>query len=211
MAGVEELRNELALARRSLKKANDKERYRKRKQHEMEDPGQATPYVKRCCIHVYVLSDFDTTIAAEYLGSCRGRGATPSSIPELEDIIRTWFAAWPSEAVHELVEPVTDAARRARTVAQRFVDDQKLFNWNVDQNLTRGLAPRTSVLAERFDELRGDRLLCGAEGVVPRSNLAAIKNRVFFSRWRRRARVRLGHLPQSGYMETSEKRTKVFV
>ena len=70
MAGVEELRSKLADVQQEVRKQAERERYLKRKRASDANPECTTTYVKRCCIHVYVLSDFNMAMAVAYLRKC---------------------------------------------------------------------------------------------------------------------------------------------
>ena len=121
-----------------------------------------------------------------------------------------WFAALPSDEVHALEEPITAAQTRARTAATRFFHDQELGAWVADHNDARGLTPRTSAVALQHDQI--DSQLAGVHGVArgpPRANLGQVKNRMYFTRWRKRVGVKIGQIPASGGMSTEDKRAKV--
>ena len=70
MAGLADLRGELARVSKELRKHGDSERYLKRKRENLECPDRATKYVKRCSVYVYVQSNYSGTLAAEYLAKC---------------------------------------------------------------------------------------------------------------------------------------------
>ena len=180
--------------------------YHKRRKREADDCEFATPYVRHCCISVFALSNLQT--AAEYLNVCRARKGSPQfPIEELRPVVVKWLAEWPRPI--DLVAPETDSDKRVYKEARRYCDDRRLHTWVVDQNENRGLAPRTSALGEKLDEHRAERVAVGKETVIPRSNLSLVKNRMYFSRWRKRMNAKIGHLPLSGHMDVAEKREKV--
>ena len=147
-------------------------------------------------------------MAAEYLNRCRARKGSPQfPVDVLSPVIVKWLAEWTRPI--DLVAPETDADRRVYAEARRYCEDRGLHSWVLDQNENRGLTPRTSAVGERLDGLRAERVAMGEQIVTPRSNLALVKNRMYFSRWRRRMNVNIGHLPASGRMEVAEKREKV--
>ena len=101
--------------------------------------------------------------------------------------------------------------RRAQGVARRFCEERQVYNWVEDHNVTRGLAPRSSLVSEQFDEVRQVQLADGGPDVTPRANLVLGKNRTFLCRWRKRHGIKFGNIPPSGHMDIAEARSKVLL
>ena len=211
MAGLEAAVQSLNRVRQEGRRYADQERYRKRRRLEDENSEYATPYVRRCCVFVYVLDSYNAQAAAEYLKSCRAsRGAHEFPTEQLQNTILGWFAEWPVDELDVFFEPTTPQDKRIYETARRYCDDRHLHTWVADQNTSRGLAPRTSALADKYDEIRA--LRRGGSGEpcdILRSDTGAGKNRTFFTRWRHRMKVKMANLQPSGHMEEIEKQTKV--
>ena len=210
MAGLDAAQS-LARIRQECRQHADQERYRKRRRLEDEDGEHATPYVRRCCVFVFVLGGHNAQTAAEYLNSCRARrGARQFPVEQLQNTILGWFVEWPVDELCVFFEPITQQDKRIYAATRRYCEDRELYAWVADQNTSRGLAPRTSALADKFDEIRALRR-GGAGGPcdISRADIGAGRNRTFFTRWRRRMNVKIGNLQPSGHMEEVEKRTKV--
>jgi hypothetical protein len=210
MAGLGELEESLACARKEYRQQCDQERYRKRRKLEDDSPGHATPHVRRCCVYVFVLGGHCASTAADFLNTCRARrGAPQFPSAQLEEIIEKWFLEWHTSSPESLIEPVTLEDKRAHDTARRYCDDRQLHAWVAEQNSARGLAPRTSAVGDMYDDITMVRRREGDAGFVMRANIGLSKNRTFFSRWRKRVGVKIRTLPPSGHMEEAEKQEKV--
>ena len=210
MEDASALEESLATVRKRMRAISDKERYKRKRGLEKEDPEHVTPHVQRCCVYIYVLSNYTTQSAAEYLSAWRARsGAMAHPLDKLEDAVRTFVLAWPEKKLADWHEPVAPQDKRAKAAAQQFCDERQLHVWLTDFNRNSGQAPRTSVLGDKLDEIRHLQLATGDPAVVPRANTGAVKNRVFFTRWRRKFRTRYGTVPASGHVEQPELQKKV--
>jgi hypothetical protein len=160
---------------------------------------------------LYVLVGYDVRVGKEYLFDSRAKRGVPIfSIEVLAEVITDWFIACSADECAQLETPTTPAQKRAHAAAVRYLRDHELGDWVAEHNDARGVAPRTTAVAEQYDH--GGAQIAEVHGVdrgPRRSNLVFVKNRMFFSRWRRRVGVRLGKIPTSGSMPMSTKRDKV--
>lgn len=210
MADVDALRAALAHVQKDCRRQSDQERYQQRRRLENENPGHATAYVRRCCVYVYVNAKFNASVAAEYMNSCRARiGQRQFPVTQLEGVIEQWFLESHTVSPAALVDPLTPEDKRACYAAQRYCDDRELYDWVAAQNATLGLAPRTSALGDKYDEIALLRVAEGGAEAISRANMASVKNRGFFCRWRRRMGVKIRSLPPTGHLEEAEKKSKV--
>ena len=140
------------------------------------------PYVRSVCVHLYALAGYDARVASEFLFSSRQkRGALEFSLTVLDSVIVDWFVSWPTDALHELVEPEQDGPKRAHRVAVKFFEQHELGQWVAEQNVVQGLAPRTSAVATQYERIRD--LTGSADGLGQahrRLNLGLTKNKMFF-------------------------------
>ena len=211
MDQLEAKRRELKAVSAEKRKLDEQERHRKRKAARESDPGHASPYVRQVCMQLYVLNGYDVLVAREYLLTSRRNHEVPEfPTAVLESVVLDWFTALDSAQLVELQDPSCAKQKRAHAAAVTFFREHELGVWVASHNDARGLAPRTTAVAEHYDQ-HGS-LIAGTHGVgsgPPRTNLVSAKNRMFFSRWRKRTGVRIGKIPASGNMPIDTKRAKV--
>jgi hypothetical protein len=211
MEQLESKRRELKAVSAEKRKMDEQERHRKRKAARDSDPSHASPYVRQVCVHLYVLAGYDARVAREYLHNSRQKLGVPEfPLPVLESVIVDWFTVLDGDQLLELQDRSCAKQKRAHAAAVSFFREHELGVWVADHNDTRGLAPRTTTVAEQYDQHGGAVAdTHGVGGSVSRKNLAAPKNRMFFSRWRKRVGLRMGKIPASGNMSMEAKRAKV--
>jgi hypothetical protein len=211
MEALQSSRAELKIVNAEKRKLEEQERHRKRKQNHDEDPTHASLYVRLCCLYLYVLAGYDARVGREWLFQSRQKREAPGfPIEVLDRVIVDWFLAWPVDTLDELVVPVTGVQKRAHGAAMMYFERYELGMWVANHNVARGLAPRTSAVADQYERIRdntGSSL--GIDHGQRRSNLGLAKNKIFFTRWRKQFGVKLGRIPPSGFLTTAEKRAKV--
>ena len=130
---------------------------------------------------------------------------------ELHDVIRATFDALPLITVQQFQHPVGEWGLKVDAAANKFLDEFKLRNWIIEQNVLKGLAPPSSEVGTFHDVVAA--AAHGPDVPLPssRSDMSLAKNRHWMERYRGRWGITLGKVNSRGIVQPEEIREKVCV
>jgi hypothetical protein len=148
-----------------------------------------TPRTQDVALRIFALADLTVEAPLKYL-SLQGR-------PASEADVRTWHAALPAEAQARLRDELPGDVLGGRRLAEArgFLSEFRLASWVQEQNLSKGVAPTSSLILERA----GPDLVRGS---CKKSKYRWVRK--FMSRWGGR-RARFGHGDQLSQEEFRQK------
>ena len=106
-------------------------------------PKPCTPRMQDVALSIFALADLTVDAPLKYL-SMQGRAASEADV-------RGWHAALPAEAQAGLGNALPDdvLGMRRRAEARRFLSELRLVSWVREQNLSKGVAPTSTLTLER--------------------------------------------------------------
>ena len=174
MALVEELQRVNSKLKQLKQRAKD--RQRKSRQH----PRGLTPYMERLVAAVFVLSNYDATVAAQQLLAFKKPKEMGVTLQEAQRLAEDMFAELPDDFAATVSMPDDVAIERLAHAAKRFIAGHGTRQWVEQQNRVQGLAPGATAARQQYE-----RLLQGS-GVSCQSALPARSTRQWASPWRKR-------------------------
>ena len=209
-ANLECLRLERARLDEELQQVNDAMRGAKRRlaeQQEQKSSAAFSLYVQQVALIMYFLSGHNADACAAYLQKqARRRGGATVDPPVLARLVEDWFM---SADIGYFVGATQEGAagenvglcRRART----FLREWELAQWVRQQNRSKGIAPSTSLVLERFN----DAAAAESTAAAPAPKHAWLPSgRMWARRWRLRWGARLSRIPATELLPLDAKRAK---
>ena len=179
------LKNELACVRSDISRLRNPAKSSRRRE---KNAGVLTSHEQRLAVAVYVLSDYNATVAPQKVLSyprCKKAGTTQL---QAERIVEDTFRTLPDDFASTVAYPEGAATRRLATAAKRFLAELQTVTWVTNQNQQHGVAPSSSAARLHYSRILGD-----AEDVEDNSmSYRGVKRWV--QRWRRRWGISRGKL-----------------
>ena len=152
-ASVKALRSQLRNLASEIKPL--KKRRINRARASKQKPFGLTPHDEKLVVSVYVISNWDTALAAQRLIDLQGhRGADVPSLAHAKQLVEDIFLIIkPDDFAEQLHDPVDPATQRLVTEARRYIAEARTVDWVAEQNTMHGVAPGSAMVRDHFDEL----------------------------------------------------------
>lgn len=187
MKRLERLSGALKSLQCQIRSMRSRERYRKR-------AWLTHPILQRSItkndgdfiVRLYAVSGYNTHVASKWLSKRWFQGKAESN--QLEHL-RTWveelFLEQGDAALFEMWNPTTPIGRRQLARAYKMVKENEVCHWLSEENVLKGVAPRTEVVMQQLVNGMEEPVTESAISGV-RSDLTTNTNRMFAMRFRRR-------------------------
>ena len=170
-------------------------RAKKARKGAKQKPFSLTPTAERLVVGVYVLSDYNTTQAAQKLMSFKSTGASCSTLLEAERLVEDIFMSMPDDFVANILCAEDPATKRIAAAARSYIAESRTVDWVEQQNLARGIAPSSVAARIQFEEL--------SHAHAPASSSIGLRGaRQWARRWSRRWAVKRGNLHRQEPLDT---------
>ena len=168
--------------------------------------GGFTDFEITFALRIYVLDSFCTTSSVTWLTqqqSQRRESDTVDllSVDELSVLVENQYLDLSDVDAAQLVHSALPAGQKQILRAQNLLQERRLRDWIVVQNMEKGLAPLSSSTAIQWDALQQAHV--HHPFVADRGDLSANRNRMWIMRYRSRWGLRLGKIPARDFMESS--------
>lgn len=203
-----ELKASLAETDRRLKTAHGAQQRAEQARVRAWEPP---PHVRRTALIVYVLADYATEPAAQFLSrQGRMRGWPDKTAEGLAALVENLFEQAHVDDASGLVA-LTDAENSsdpsAFEAAAPYLEEWRLFAWSRRLNVEKGVAPSTSSLLQ---QAVANRLVRGHASPQALGTVAESRARMWATRFRRRWGGRFGVIPECEGVSTAELLSKAF-
>ena len=157
------------------------------KRRSIRRASSLTPAAERLVMAVYVLSNYNSSIAGKLLLSYGKTHLADASLQEAERAVENMFMSFPDDVAQTLSYPEDAAHARTATAAKRYIAEHGVASWVEKQNVQHGVAPGSLSARRQYEEqLRSSN--------VTSASLGARAARRWVQRWRRRWGIRRGKI-----------------
>ena len=179
----------------------------KGKQRRRADAWGLGSVVLQTALIVYATAGYVAEPAVVFLrNSGRKRHWPPMEDGELASLVEECFLQTDVATLTALTDPDKPSNAAAYSAATKYVEEWRLVTWTADLNRSQGVAPPTSAVLQRREEMvRPD---AGERDTALRLTAASASARVWAHRWRRRWGGRHARIRARDDVPTAELRDK---
>ena len=159
-------------------------------------------------VRLYAVAGYNTHVAVQWLCSRLFQGkVTSGQMDELSTWVEDLFLGQTDESLDEIWHPTTSTGRSQLKKANRLVKECDVCQWLSDENVRKGVAPRTECVMEQFEkEMAVTVQNIGA--ILDRRDLSSNVNRMFALRFRRRWGISMTRMKERAPLDVEALRRK---
>ena len=154
-------------------------------------PFGLTPYGEQLVASIYVLTEFDTSLAAQKLISLHSTSEPSPNLHQARRLVEDVFISMPENFAELMYGPPDLRTQRLVAVARAYIAEAATRDWVEKQNEQHGVAPHYASARAQYDSALSS---CSS---APQAEVAAKSARQWVKRWRRRWGVKCGKLKTS--------------
>lgn len=197
---------ELKAQERKLRAEILKDQRRNVRKRKRELTGGFTDFEITFALRLYVLDSFCTTASVTWLTQQQGQRRRSEisdvlSADELSVLVENQYLDLSDIDAAELAQSTLPESQKQILRAQTFLQERRLRDWIVVQNVEKGLAPLSSSCVVQWDALQEAHV--DHPFVADRGDLSSSTNRMWIHRYRARWGLRLGKILARDFMDTS--------
>jgi len=150
-----------------------------------------TRHGKQLVASIYVLSDFDTTLAAQKLIALHSTAKPPPDLGQAKRLVEDLFISMPDNFIELMYGQLDRSTQRVVASARAYLAEAATRDWVEKQNRQHGVAPRYAMARAQYDRVLRE----NSHG--ERAEVTAKSARQWVKRWRKRWGVKRGRLKTS--------------
>lgn len=154
-------------------------------------PFGLTPYGEQLAASIYVLSEFDTSLAAQKLISLHSTSEPSPNLHQARRLVEDVFMSMPENFAELMYSPPDLRAQKLVAVARAYIAEAATRGWVEKQNEQHGVAPHYASARVQYESALSS---CS---IAPQAEVTAKSARQWVKRWRRRWGVKRGKLKTS--------------
>ena len=197
---------ELKAQERKLRAEIQKDQRQGSRKRKREVISGFTSFEMTFALRIYALDSFNTTAAVTWLTQQQSQRRHSDinavlSADELSVLVENQYLDLSDSDATQLLQSARPQDQKLILRAQNFLQERRLRDWIVVQNIEKGLAPLSSSCAVQWDALQETHV--DHPVIAERGDLSSSTNRMWMHRYRSRWGLRLGKIPARDFMDTS--------
>ena len=159
-------------------------------------------------VRLDAVSGYNADVASAWLSTrWFGGKANRNQLDELRSWVEELFLEQSDVALSEMWHPTTPTGKRQLARAYKMVKESEICQWVSEENVLKGVAPRTEVVMQHFDNAMEDPVTESPTS-PHRSDLSTNTNRMYAMRFRRRWGISMTKMRERAPLDVEDLRRK---